>query len=630
MNARRTSTGLPRTAWVVVIVLAFLTVLSGCAEIPHTGPVVSGREVEGDPLDGVFQFGGYGPVPDATPEDVVSGFLRGAPGFSDNHEVARKFLAPERELTWRPNAAVAVYPSTSKLKVKEIGDRPVVAATATPTPTPAPTGPAPASAKAADAGVADAGAEDRTEVTVTTLINAKIDQDGRYQIAPPNATITQTFGLVKRGGQWRISALDDGILIAASDFGVTFRPFKVYFGDPTRRYLVPELHWFPSAHNDPDDGPELPTALVQVLLQGPPEWLKGAVITGAPAATTMAVDAVLVADDVATVDLSEHVRGANTEDRQLLAAQLRETLRQLRTINSVQITVSRVAFDVPAVSSGSGGDGDPAQLGGQLSADPRVDIRPVLIDSKGRLARLEGRELDVLENVADLSVPGANRPAVSNDSSAYAVLNADRSKVLLQLPGAKVIHLITSAGLTAPSFDPLGWVWSAPGTNTGFVYAAAVGSSRVKVKAPWLKGADVVSLRMSRDGTRAVIAARLRGHAHLFLTGVVRDAQGQPSELNQPPAGLFPSLRTVRDVAWVDEDQLVVLGQSVGAVDEGPWMVHIGGVVQRVGRPVSGAESITAGNGDLSVMAGTVKGVQARSGALWETVSPGRWPAFPG
>jgi hypothetical protein len=269
--------------------------------------------------------------------------------------------------------------------------------------------------------------------------------------------------------------------------------------------------------------------------------------------------------------------------------------------------------------------------------DPRVEDRAVLIDAKGRLARLEGRILDVRADVAALGVPGANHPAVANDSSAYAVLNADRSKLLLQLPGAKVVQLVSSAKLTAPSFDPQSWVWTAPGTNAGWVYAATTASSRIKVKAPWLKGADVVSLRISRDGTRAAIATRVGGAAHLFVTGVVRDAEGRPQSLNWPPAGLFPSLQTIRDVAWLDEDHLVVLGRCTGGTPkctkdtaEGPWTVQLGGTITPAGNPVSGAESITAGNGDASVLAGTDKGVQARFGALWDTVAPGRWPAFPG
>lgn len=619
MRIRRTSAAVPWTAFMLVTLLA---VLSGCATIPHSGPVLHGRQVEADPRTGLVQLGGEGPVPGATPEQVVSGFLNVAPGFTSDHKVARSFLTEQKRLAWRPDEAAAVYPSVTVLTVKEIG------AKATPTPTPAPS-----TGKAADSGAASADMLDRakvTRVTVTTPISAQIDRDGRYTLAPPGKTETVTFGLLKIGGEWRINALANGILISENDFAVTFRPFPVYFGDPTGRYLVPDLHWFPGTQDVPSS-PELPTALVRALLQGPPEWLAGAVVSGAPANTGMAVAAVVVADDVATVDLTEQVRLADTRQRQLLVSQLEATLSTL-LIGSVQITVRRLAFDVPAGSSGSSSDSDASQSTGQPVANPWVDVRPVMIDSKGRLARLDDRKLDVVKGVDALSaVAGANRPAVSNDSSAYAVLNADRSKLLLQLPGAKVVSPIAAANLTGPSFDPLGWVWTAPGTNTGFVYAAGADSGAVKVQAPWLKGSEVVSMRMSRDGTRAVLAVRIRGHAHLFLTGVLRDVDGKPLSLSQPPPGLLPDLQTVRDVAWVEETKVVVLGKRTGSTDEGPWLIEVGGgVLERLGTSLSSAESITAGKGEESVMAGTPLGIQGRDGALWETVSPGKWPAFPG
>jgi hypothetical protein len=615
-------------ALLVMPIVTLIVTLSGCASIPGSGPVLSGPAIEADPRAGMVQVGGYSPAPGATPAGIVSGFLQAAVGFSSDHQVARSFLTPQRRLAWRPDAEVTVYPRSSLLKVKEIGAKPAPAVTGTATPAATATATATASAKSdSDSGRSSADVRDRAEVTrvtVTTPIEAQIDRDGRYQLAPPGKTITATFGLIRIGGEWRINALADGILIGAVDFGVTFRPFPVYFGDPTGRYLVPDVHWFPGVTDTPSAA-ELPTALVRMLLAGPPPWLQGAVVTGAPANTKMAVAAVVVTDDVATVDLTDEVRAADTRARQLLASQLQATLGQF---GSVQITVRGLAFDVPA---GSSDTSDPSQPQGQPVADPRVDVRPVLIDAKGRLARLENGVPKAVAGVGGLAVPGANRPAVSLDSSAYAVLNADRSKLLLQLPGAQVVTVLSSAALTAPSFDPSGAIWTAPGANAGFVYASATDSRPVKVKAPWLKGADVVSLRMSREGTRAVVAVQVDGHAHLLLAGVVRDANGVPLSLTQPPPDLFPALETVNDLAWVDESHVVALGRRNGASGQGPWVVQIGGDIEAAKTSLSGAESITAGNGELSVMAGTAdKGILARSGALWKPVSRGRWPAFPG
>jgi hypothetical protein len=259
--------------------------------------------------------------------------------------------------------------------------------------------------------------------------------------------------------------------------------------------------------------------------------------------------------------------------------------------------------------------------------DPPVDSKPVVIDSKGRVARFNGVRAVAVKNVADLAVPGANRPAVSYDSSSYAVLNADRSKLLLQLPGTKVATLVKAVQLTAPSFDPQGWVWTSA-ADGGSVYAAGADPGTVKVRASWLKRFRVVSLRISRDGTRAAVAVTYHDQAHVYLAGVVRDSRGVPQELTAP-LGLIPDLVSVRDLSWVDEDQIVVLGRRGSAAQERPWIVQIGGTIEPAS-PITGAESITAGNGEASVLAGTAKGTLGREGIRWDTLTSARWPAFPG
>lgn len=613
-----------------MILLVALSLLAGCASIPTSGPVLPGRPVDTDPRAGVSGVLPDLPSPGASPEAIVSGFLRAAAGFSYDHRVARSFLTPQRRLAWRPDASVKVYPGQLELEIEELGrpkptatptSTPTVTPTATPTSTPSPVRP-PGPGPGPDG-------RDRAEVTkvqVTTPIEATIDNDGRYRAAAPGVIETATFGLTRSGGQWRISALTDGILIASIDFGITFRPFPVYFGDPTGRFLVPDLHWFPGTRDEPGSL-ELPTALVRVLLEGPPAWLRGAVVTGAPPGTRMAVGAVVVADDVATVDLSEEVRLADSRQRQLLASQLLATLDQLRTISAVRITVTRLDFDVPAGAAG-GADPSSSQPDSQPVADPKVDGRPVVIDTKGRLARLDGRTLIPVKDVDGLAVRGANRPAVSNDSSAYAVLNGNRSRLLLQLPGTKAVSLVRSSGLTAPSFDPQGWVWTSPGTGAGFVHAVGTDQLAIKVEAPWLTRMDVVSLRISRDGTRAAFAVRVRGRAHVFVSGVVRDAEGEPQALTQP-IGLLPDLLTVADLAWVDEDQVVVLGGTTEEPLQQPWVAQIGGTI-RDGTLVPSGETVTVGNGIVTLMVGTPDGTLARAGALWRNVSKARWPAYPG
>ena len=584
-----------------------VTALAGCASIPHTGPVVPGRPVGDDPRDGVFLVIPEGPVEGVGPDQIVAGFLHAAAGFADDHRVARSFLSMSRRLTWRPDTSIVVYPGEraqtpilTTLDGKAIGHRPV---------TP----------EMLDSATS-------ASVTVRVPVEARIDAAGRYSIAAPGETATAKFGLIRQDGEWRISVLSDGILITATDFAVTFRPFPVYFPDPSGDFLVPDVHWFPGNR-------EVPTALVRALLDGPSPWLDGAVTTGAPSGTEMAVAAVLVSGDVATVDLTERVRSATTRQRQLLLAQLDATLGQLRTITTVRITAQRLPFDIPG--SGTSGDGGPPDRMPRVQTDPQVDSRPVVLDAAGRIARLVGRELEPVNGVRGLNVAGATHPAVAADSSAYAVLGPGRASVLLQLPGtAAAATVIRGTNLTPPSFDPRGWVWSAPQADTGTVVAARQDAPAREVAAPWLAGYQVVSLRASRDDARVLIAAHRGGRAAVFVSGVVRDNTGRPVSLNEP-LKLTPDLVGVADAAWVDQVHVVVLGRRMPAAGSGvpggvrPWIIHIGGRMTEMS-PAPGALTIAAGKGDETLVAGTAAGTLVRVGARWELVAGARWPAYAG
>lgn len=595
--------------------LCLVAVLAACASIPRTGPVVSGRAVGNDPGDDVLTLIPEGPRAGAPPEETVKGFLQANAGFGDDHRVARSFLTPQRRLSWRPDSSATIYPGSGPATPAVLGadedER-------TPPPTPAAT-----TGRAADRSAGGLDSASRAVVRVQVQVQATIDAEGRYTLAPPGQTRKVDYGLVRVQGEWRIDRLPEGVLISNGDFGVTFSPFPVYFPDRGQRYLVPDVHWFPGAA-------EIPTALVRALLEGPAPWLEGAVTTGAPRGTQMAVAAVIVADEVATVDLNDQARSASARQRQLLARQLQATLVGLSGIGSVKITVGGVDFDVPAPGSD---DRESGGWSGGLQIDPIVDSRPVVIDPAGRLARIEsGRRLERVEGVDGLAVPGASYPAVSADGNAYAVLGQGRGSLYFQLPGTSAATIaLRGPRLTPPSFDPQGWVWSAPAVPVNRVFAARADAGTTTVSAPWLAGHELVSLRLSRDGARALVATRRAGRAFLFVSGVVRDDDerpGLPLELTSPQP-LVPDLVGVTDAAWVDEDQVVVLGRRSAVGPEQPWLVQLGGRITAT-TPAPGATSITAGDGELALVAGTATGVLTRAGREWELTSQGRWPAFPG
>ena len=194
------------------LLVAVLLVLAGCVGIPTSGPM--GVGVEGVSDQGAVEPLGDPPPQDGAPEDIVRGFLgASAAGFSrdtatsesgDDFRNAREYLSGEARRSWSPRERVVVYSTASSPDIK-VGD---------------------------------------SQVEVTVRVAARIDADGRYAQAGPDARESVVFDLVEDGeGQWRISGLEDGVVLSEPNFEAIYRSVPLYFLSQDGRFLVPETRW---------------------------------------------------------------------------------------------------------------------------------------------------------------------------------------------------------------------------------------------------------------------------------------------------------------------------------------------------------------------------------------------------
>ena len=660
---RRTLAGL-----VVALVAALL---GSCASIPSRGPVVDARRVEGA-AGGLLQLFPAGPSPNAGPGTLLREFLRAAPTFRNDHEVARSFLSAGQRVSWRPESPVVVYANESSLTITvrrggvNVQDRPASAsdpaaassssgaraaaassssgarAAAASSSSGARAAAASSSSGARAAAAASSSARaaaiqtalsapprtgEDAEVVVQVPVQATVDRTGQYTTALPGTVVTRTFALVGTPAGWRIDGLEPGILVSRYDFGSTFRGLPLYFADPTGTYLVPEIRWFPVAGST-----TTPSQLLSSLIDGPADWLRPAVTTGIPPRTKPTVNSVKIEDGVATVDLTSQARGADARQRLVLKAQLERTLAGLgpadNPVTSVVVTVERQKFELQPAGNAVTARADTDASRAVLRPPPQVDPQPVVLDSRGAIARLSGRTVTPVAGLGALAIPGAVEPATDAAGQAYAVLVDGRRRLVFAVPGGRAIPLIAGRDLVAPSFDPFGWVWTAQRSAGTDVLAARPEAGHRFVGAPWLAGYQVLSLRISREGARAVLVARRRdGRPAVFVAGVVRTSQGVPIELTQPMVLLADADEAIA-AAWVDATHVVVLARRPGGPVQ-PWICEVGGE-QHGTLPVQ-AVTITAGNSETDLYVQTPAGtVRGRLGSGWSDVPGVRWPAMPG
>ncbi len=602
-----------RRPW--ALMLAFALVVAGCTTIPTSGPVSEGDVdlAEADPL--YLQV--YGPVADSTPEQIVQGFLTAqAGGASDNFETARKFLSGQAREVWNPNDKITVFSGDPSLRVLPEDDdgqsNPAAAtnddgsATAQPEKNSAPD-PAKSDSSGGEKSDSEATEEpdpeeptDPAELpTVLTLrgqltITGSLDGDGRYTEEPSEATQDVSFTLEQDSvEQWRITKAGDGALIQEPNFVAGYRSANVYFLSPDQKYLVPETRWFPQRNTA--------TYVTKALLAGPSTWLRDSVRTSFPMGTRLAIDAVTTDDTgTAKVELTSVVLDAEPVDRALLVAQIDATLMRLPGISSVDVLSSGSALSVTGTAHPIR---DPL---------PRVLPRGIRDD---KIVQLNGRTISEIVSTADVDGRDVTAMGFGEDGWPVVIRVGTSALELVPEPGGRFAPLLSGKNVLAPSVDRFGWVWSGSDDVDGGLRVLTPGENESKVGADWLEGQNLVSARVSRDGTRIAIISERAGTMQIDVAGVIRDASHTPLGLSAPTS-VGASLTAADELAWVDEVSLAVLGQGSSVSPKTVHIVPVGAHSSAL-TPVDGSVSVAAGRGQRTLF------VRTKSNELWSRSSTG-------
>ena len=275
--------------------------LTGCASLPTGLDIETGPELTAPDQQEIAFFSPASPLPGATPSEIVNGFLAAGTGPQNDYAIAREFLTDTFATRWRPGEQTLIR-----------------------------------------SGAYDLISQGDALQVVSLTVGAKVDEFGRYESTVPTVNNLR-FRLAKENGEWRITSAPNLTVVTLPVFAVVFSQFPIYFLDSTSTQLVPDLRWFPKRAS-------IATQLAGALLNGPARWLSDSVVSAIPAGTQLQVNAVLIQDGVAVVDLDANAIAADNRQRGLLLAQLKTTLLQLPGVLDVAVSIAGARQDIEVAS----------------------------------------------------------------------------------------------------------------------------------------------------------------------------------------------------------------------------------------------------------------------------------------
>ncbi|WP_030484962.1 LpqB family beta-propeller domain-containing protein [Nocardioides aequoreus] len=496
--------------------LALLTVLavvlSGCAQLPTSGPVRHESAAAPDePLDAPY-FDPPGPAEDGSPSAIVSGFFVAQQANPLSTRVARQFLSERVRATWQPNRGTVVYDALTVLPTS-------------------------------------GGA------TVRLSDVRRLDARGGWRGGEPGETEDLDIDLVSEDGQWRIDNPPPQLVVPASFFDRAFERTNLHFFDQTGTVLLPDPVFIPR-------GEQSATNLVRGLLAGPGEALAEVSRSAFPRGTDLELSVVVTESGVAEVPLTRELLQAPAAELERAADQLVWTLGQLPGIESVRLTVGGTPVPMP-----SGGIDTPVTRAPRLDAAGSADPTLYTLRDDRLLRTTPAGSEPVAGPLADHQLPARSFAVASEPRRVAAVLDGGRRLVEVPLTDeGEQRELLTGQDLARPSYDMFGDLWV---LDRGAARVLLVSDGRVReVEVPRVTGEQVSSLEVAHDGSRLVVG--YPSAPQVRVVDVLRTDEGEVSGARRSRALSVGSDPPAVDVGWRDPATLAVLTrptEETSAVD---------------------------------------------------------------
>jgi hypothetical protein len=551
-------------------------VLAGCAGIPSAGPVT--RVADDDGLgQSAVRYAPARPVPGATPEQIVRGYLDAMLAFPASSRTASSFLTPAAAEEWSASAQVRVYAAPEVSTVQKEGNRGELRNQ--------PGGP--------------------VSVQLGYTEDAVLDRQGHYTRRATPETIT--YSLEQVDGQWRISNPQIGLLVNRKFFADYFRPFNLYFFDSSGQRLVPELVHLVS-------GDQLATTLVASLAGGPAASDGEASRTFVPPRRALRPSVPVSADGIADVEFTEDFRDLSASARDHLSAQVVWTLRQVPGVEGVQLVGGSTAL------TAGGDEAQPVQAWGGFGPSTARERTYAVIDDA--VVELDDGSPRPISGAWGEDARNARYVAVSE--AGVAGVLPGRNRVRVTSREGEDARAVEGNGFIGPEWDSDGQLWLVDRGPAGTRVRVVSGDEEREIAAGGLADLRVDTFELSPDGSRYAVTGTGRDAGRLYVGRVLRDGDDRVVGLGSARP-VFTTAQSPRSVSWSSGTELTFLADSQAGAQV--YLAAIDGSVTTSEVSRSGALLPDVGPETLAVPRGTspVLYVTDREDRVWYLGPEGAW-----
>jgi hypothetical protein len=524
--------------------MALGMLLAGCATMPDSGaPATDSGSQESNTQSTRLVVVAVPPQPQEQPADLLVGFLDDLVSDESNYSTAKEYLADPS--SWHPSAQVMVLNHLHQT------------------------------------WMSGSVASGRMTFSVSGELDATLNSQQDY-IPGNQKPVQEQFSFVRNAkGNWQITDLPPGLIIRPTDFQRLYESVNLYYpaqnsatGDGAPP-LVANPVWVRIRIDPLRDA-------ARALVNGAPPWLGSVVSSAFPSG--LSVDSVVAGSDgtaKVVLDSRDDALLDNPARCREAAAQMLSTLTSVPQQQGAQSSQQISAAALYDHASGSemcwaGGDNPYAVQ------QPGGDATAYFVDASGRLD-----SLDVVSGQAT-TVPGQLEPSGGLGISAFAVAPGTAGQVAVVPRSGQDLYVGTLAGsstsqrsalhgppqsISSPSWDSTGTLWvvdSDPASASPVVALTKSGTVHIPVTVKGLRpGETVGGLRVSEDGARIALIVDGGGTSTVEVGWVMRS--GTASAPAMTVFGLHDvvqslnsaqSLNSVQAVSWMDDDSVIVLGQS--------------------------------------------------------------------